>query len=72
MVIETVKTARKKALEKGETLTDRELYLRYRRSVDKPEGAMNDAEKAKHQQKLQAYQIFEALIGGNIRGKLPF
>ncbi len=71
-VIDTVKAARAKAAEKGEIMSDRDLYLRYRKSVDKAQGPMSDAERAKHKQKMQAYQIFEALIGGNIKGKLPF
>ncbi|MEO7364472.1 MAG: hypothetical protein ABIV43_03115 [Candidatus Saccharimonadales bacterium] len=64
-VVATVRQLRARAAEEGKELSDRAIYLRYRRAVDKPQGEVDPAV-------LQSYKILEALMGGNIRGKLDF
>jgi hypothetical protein len=63
-VINTVRQLRQQAQSKGAEITDRDIYLRYRRLADKP------AEE-KNVRIMKSYQILEALMGG-YKGKLPF
>ncbi|HSH18123.1 MAG TPA: hypothetical protein VK978_01945 [Candidatus Saccharimonadales bacterium] len=68
-VINTVRAARKSATDKGRELSDREIYLRYRRLADKGESSGHDiADPAL----VKSFKILDAMMGGNIRGKLPF
>lgn len=62
-VINSVKAIRKNSAEKGETISDREIYLRYRRKVEV--GEANDSTQ-------ESLTILTALMGGKPNGKLPF
>lgn len=68
-VINSVRAARQKALESGGNLTDRDVYLRYRKHADKGETNGRDLASPAI---VKSFKILDAMMGGNIRGKIPF
>lgn len=68
-VINSVRAARQKAMEVGNEVSDRDIYLRYRKHADRGEqGGRDLADPAI----VRSFKILDAMMGGNIRGKLPF
>jgi hypothetical protein len=64
-VVNTVMTLRRQAAAKEQHISDRQIYVRYRLAVERsPREVDPDL--------LQSFKIFQALIGGNPKGKLPF
>jgi hypothetical protein len=62
-VISTVRTIRRKAAEKGEEITDRHIYLRYRRLLERDDV---------NPQTEESFKILAAMMGNNPKGTLPF
>jgi hypothetical protein len=63
-VISTVRVLRTKAEESGDAISDRDIYIRYRRIVETNENASPQVE--------ESLKILTALMGGSPSGKLPF
>jgi sarcosine oxidase gamma subunit len=62
-VISTVRAIRQKAAEKGEEATDRHIYLRYRRLLERDDV---------NPQTEESFKILAAMMGNNPKGTLPF
>ena len=62
-VISTVRAIRQKAAEKGEEATDRHIYLRYRRQLERDDV---------NPQTEESFKILAAMMGNNPKGTLPF
>lgn len=66
-VISSVKAMRKNADAKGETITDFEIYLRYRRAIEQPKNGTVSPEVER------SFKILSAMMNDDPRrGKLPF
>ncbi len=65
-VINAVRTIREQAKERGEQVADRDIYIRYQKLINKPEGA------EKNEELERSFHILQALMGGRPSGKLPF
>ncbi len=63
-VINTVQRLRARAGEQGKELTDKEVYIKYRRAVEVPPAEVNP-------RILNSYKILDAFMGG-VKGRLPF
>jgi hypothetical protein len=63
-VIATVRVLRSKAEEKGEAISDRDIYIRYRRIVETNADASPEIKESLH--------ILTAFMGGSPKGNLPF
>ncbi len=62
-VVNTVKKLRATAAAKQETITDKAIYIRYRRSIEN-----NNPDKTLE----VSFRILDALMGGKVNGSLPF
>lgn len=65
-VVNTVRVIRQNAQSESRTITDREIYIRYRRLIEQPKDDTNIDEV------LRSFKILQALMGGGPSGKLPF
>jgi hypothetical protein len=62
-VVRTVRTLRAQAEVKERTVSDRDIYIRYRRMIETPDSSP----------RLEAsFRIIDAMMGGKVSGKLPF
>lgn len=66
-VIDEIRVIRAEAAAEGREITDREIYLTYRRKVESSE--LDDDEARVH---TEAAQIVSAMMGANPKGTLPF
>lgn len=66
-VVNSVKVLRKQAKDKGEEITDRQIYIKYRRKIE-TDSIDEDTKK----RLTYSTQILLALMGGKVDGKLPF
>jgi hypothetical protein len=66
-VVNSVRQIREQAVEKGETVTDRQIYIMYRRKIE-----TDQLDEATKQRLTGSTQIILALMGGKPSGKLPF
>jgi hypothetical protein len=62
-VITTVRALRKRAADNGEQISDKEVYIRYRWAIEKPDSSSKIN---------QSFRILDAMMGGKPGGRLPF
>ena len=66
-VINTVRMARERADETGEPITDKDIYIQYRKKIEVINGEESD------QQRLNgSFKIISAMMGGDKNGTFPF